>query len=181
MLDFKGVAIVFLVKSSMLTMNPPSTQIINHQQLPLKKNADFPYFFIRCSNGGRRWGWHSSLGGLCQQCCRDLGQMVRRGETHLVTWLAVQFEVPTKKNTESGFFSTKFDTFVGKAHLSWGCFPNSRDKKCICICIRTPKPSKSYLPTKMLAFYGKLVGKIYQTWMVLRVETWMVWVMHYLH
>lgn len=26
------------------------------------------------------------------------------GETRLVTWLAVQFEVPTKKNTESGFF-----------------------------------------------------------------------------
>lgn len=73
-------------------------------ELPFKRNADFPDLFYGCSNGGRRWGWHSSLGGLCQQCCRDLGQMVRRGETHLVTWLAVQFEVPTKKNTESGLF-----------------------------------------------------------------------------
>ena len=37
------------------------------------------------------------------------------GETRLVTWLAVQFEVPHQKKTQNlAFFSTKFDTFVGK-------------------------------------------------------------------
>lgn len=111
----RDLALVFLVKSSMLTLNPPQTQIINHLKFPFKKRRRFSLPFYGCSNGGRRWGWHSSLGGLCQQCCRDLGQMVRRGWDSPGYLVGCAIWGPHQKKTQNlAFFSTKFDTFVGK-------------------------------------------------------------------